>query len=87
MSCKVYVFLGLCFQIPNILLILGFIGIVNTKFLVEKRRYVHIALMIIAAVVSPPDVISMFALWIPLSTLYELGILAQRVFIRKKATT
>ena len=84
LSCKVYVFLGLCFQIPNVLLILGFLGVVNSSFLIEKRKYVHIALMIIAAVVSPPDVISMFALWIPLSLLYELGILAQRIFVRKK---
>ncbi len=72
---QILLFLGVIFQFPNILLILGFMGIVTKQFLRGIRRYVYVGLSIFAAIFSPPDVISMLSVWIPLLILYEIGIL------------
>jgi sec-independent protein translocase protein TatC len=62
------------FQMPVVILLLGWIGLVSPKFLREKRRWALFLMSIIAAVVTPPDVTSMFLLLVPLVLLYELGI-------------
>lgn len=69
-------FLGIIFQVPNVILILGLMGIVTKQSLRGLRRYVYVILSVFAAVFSPPDVISMMLVWIPLCVLYEVGILA-----------
>ncbi len=51
-------------------------GIIDSKFLIEKRRYAIVIVFIIAAILTPPDVISQFALAIPALLLYELAIFA-----------
>lgn len=69
-------FLGIIFQVPNVILILGLMGIVTKQSLRSIRRYVYVGLSVFAAVFSPPDVISMMLVWIPLIVLYEIGIIA-----------
>jgi sec-independent protein translocase protein TatC len=76
LSSKVLVFLGILFQMPNVMLILGFMGLVNKELLSSSRRYVIAAFAVIAAMMTPPDVITMMALWIPLVVLYEVGLWA-----------
>lgn len=73
---KVLLFLGLIFQLPNILVILSMIGIVNRHSLREKQRYVMVILAVAAAILTPPDVVTMMAVWIPMCVLYEIGIWA-----------
>ncbi len=72
---KVLLLLGVIFQVPNVLLILGFMGIVTKQFLRTIRRYVYVGLAVFAAIFSPPDVFSMMAVWLPLCILYEVGVL------------
>lgn len=72
---KVLLLLGAIFQVPNVILILGFMGIVTKQFLRSIRRYVYVGLAVFAAIFSPPDVFSMTAVWIPLCILYEVGVL------------
>ncbi len=88
LSSKVLVFLGLLFQLPNIMLILGFMGIVDSKKLSEIRPYVLTGFAFLSALMTPPDPITMMALWIPLVILYELGLLTVRFladpFTKKK---
>lgn len=65
---------GLCFQLPVVLTLLGLVGIVNSGLLVSGRRYAILGIAILAAVVTPPDPISMLMLILPLVLLYEVSI-------------
>lgn len=77
LSSKVLVFLGLLFQMPNIIIILGFMGLVTKYSLRNMRRYLAVAFAIAAAVITPtPDILSMMFVWVPMMVLYEIGIIA-----------
>ena len=76
LASKVLVFLGFAFQLPNVMLILGFMGGVTKYSLRSTRRYVYVAFAIVSAMQTPPDVFTMMGLWMPLVLLFEVGILA-----------
>ncbi len=74
---------GISFQLPVVLSLLARVGIINSDFLKEKRRYVVVIIFLVAAILTPPDPISQIGLAIPLLILYELSIISVR-FIEKK---
>ena len=65
---------GLCFQLPVVLSLLGLAGLVTSKLLRQGRRYAIVAVFVVAAVVTPPDPISMISLALPITLLYEISI-------------
>jgi sec-independent protein translocase protein TatC len=76
---------GICFQLPVILTLLARAGIIDSQFLKDKRRYAIVVVFVIAAVLTPPDVISQFALAVPTLLLYEASIFSVRMVEKKRA--
>lgn len=66
---------GLVFEMPIIIFFLAKIGLVTAGFLRKYRRYAFVIILIIAAIVTPPDVVSQMTVTIPLVILYEVSIL------------
>lgn len=85
LASKVLVFLGILFQLPNVMLIISFIGLVDKKMLSEARRYVIAGFAVLAAMLTPPDIITMLALWVPMVILYEIGIILVSIIIVRKS--
>jgi sec-independent protein translocase protein TatC len=75
---------GVVFQLPVILTLLGQVGIVSSQFLVEKRRYAILAVFVVAAILTPPDVFSQLALAFPGMLLYEASIFSVRMIEKKR---
>ena len=76
---------GICFQLPVVLTLLARAGIIDSQFLKDKRRYAIVIVFVLAAVLTPPDVISQFALAVPTLLLYEASIFSVRMVERKRA--
>jgi sec-independent protein translocase protein TatC len=76
---------GISFQLPVILTLLGQAGIIDSTFLKEKRRYAIVFVFVVAAVLTPPDVISQLMLAIPMLLLYELSVFSVRHVEKKRA--
>lgn len=82
---SLYLAFGLAFQVPIVVVLLVKTNMVTIKQLKEFRGYFIVLAFVIAAIVTPPDVISQLALAIPMCLLYELGIWGSKWFIKRSA--
>ncbi len=73
---------GATFEVPVVVVILVRMGIVSIEKLKAVRPYAIVGAFVIAAIVTPPDVVSQLALAIPMCLLFELGLLVAPMFVR-----
>jgi len=76
---------GISFQLPVLLNLLARIGVVNSDYLKNRRRYVIVIIFALAAILTPPDPITQIGLAIPLLLLYELSIFTVKFIEKKKS--
>ncbi len=74
---------GISFQLPVVLNLLAKIGVVDSKFLKDRRKYVVVIIFSVAAILTPPDPITQIGLAIPLLILYELSIFSVKLIEKK----
>jgi len=74
---------GIVFELPLVLLFLTKIGIATPAFLIQKRRHAVVLILIVSAILTPPDVVSQFLMAAPLLILYEIGILVSKITYRQ----
>jgi sec-independent protein translocase protein TatC len=74
---------GITFEVPVVVVVLVRMGMVSLAKLKEIRPYVIVGAFVISAVVTPPDVLSQLLLAVPMTLLYELGLLVARLYVPK----
>lgn len=85
-SLKLIIAFGLCFQLPVLLTLMGKAGIVSARGLAGMRKYAIVIILIVAAIVTPPDVMSQLILFFAVYPLYEISIfLIRRIEKRREA--
>ncbi len=84
LTIKFIVAFGLCFQLPVLLTLMGKAGLVTSKGLADTRKYAVIAILVLAAVATPPDIVSQLILFTAVYGLYEISIQLVRRIERKR---
>ncbi len=79
---SMFIAFGLAFEVPIVVIVLARMNVVTIEKLKDFRSYFIVLAFIIAAIVTPPDVVSQLALAIPMCILYEIGIWAAQLYIK-----
>lgn len=87
LSLKLLIAFGIAFELPVVIFFLARMGIVSAGWLLKKFRYAVLIIFVLAAIFTPPDVITQIGLGIPLCILYLLGVFVAFLFGKKKPST
>ncbi len=71
---------GVAFELPLVIVVLGMLGVVSQAFLRKNRRYAIMTLAIVSAIITPPDLLSMIMMLIPMWVLFESAVLVVGIF-------
>ena len=74
---------GVVFELPLVLMFLTKIGVATPAFLVQKRKYAVVIILIVSAFITPPDCVTQILMALPLIVLYEAGIIISKITYRK----
>lgn len=75
---------GVSFELPLVLVILAMMGVIDAQFLKKQRRYAVVILAFVAALLTPPDIVSMVMMLVPLCLLYESSIWVIQFMVKKR---
>ena len=78
--------MGLVFQLPVLAFFLGKLKVINAEMLACYRKYAFIVIMLVAAIITPPDLMTLILVTIPLYLLYEVSIVVLRRMERRKSS-
>jgi sec-independent protein translocase protein TatC len=84
LTMKFIIAFGLCFQLPVLLTLMGKVGLVSAKGLGNTRKYAVVGILTLAAIATPPDVVSQVILFSVIYGLYEISIVLVRIVERKR---
>ena len=83
----VFVIFGLVFELPVVTVLLTGLGIVNAQWLAKGRKVMIVIIFVLAAIITPPDIVSQIMVAVPMLALYELSIVLSRMVGKTKKTT
>ena len=84
LSLKLLFAFGIVFELPVVIYFLTKLGLVTTELLKKNRKYAILVIFIVAAILTPPDVVTQLMMAGPLIVLYEIGILVSRLARKEK---
>jgi len=76
---------GLAFEMPLVIVGMARVGLVSPKTLAKKRKYIIVAMFVVGALLTPPDVVSQVCLAVPMIVLFEISLLAARLFRARRS--
>jgi sec-independent protein translocase protein TatC len=76
---------GLAFQLPVALTLMGRVGLITSEQLARNRKFAIVGIFVVAAIITPPDIISQIGLGLPIILLYEISIIAVRMVEKRRA--
>jgi sec-independent protein translocase protein TatC len=82
-ASKLLLAFGIVFELPLLLTFLSRLGLVSVAFLKKNRKYAFLLFFVMAAILTPPDVVTQAMMALPMMALYEISILGARLFARK----
>ena len=80
----VFVVFGAVFELPVITVLLTILGLIKARWMVKARKVMIVVIFLLAAIITPPDVVSQIMVAVPMIGLYEISILLSRLFEREK---
>ena len=84
LTMKFIIAFGLCFQLPVLLTLMGKAGLVSSRTLAKSRKYAVVGILVLAAIVTPPDVITQIILFSVVYALYEISVVLVKLVEKKQ---